>query len=229
MNKKVISICATVVVVLLAVMLAFIFTTDSDTVDLELEGTWKQVVQVVGAEEYEIIQDTYIKFEEEKLTQYANGETVAEGEFTLDGNILSVPSLGKEYTCIKISDNQIFLAPDKTNLHYGSYIVRKSNDELKEFEADIPEYIKGSWEIKIKNTETVTGEIINFNGKELTDYRNGQTTEPYVVAEYCFAETGNLICPDLQQEMKILPVSENKLYFIEISNGMIWELDRIAE
>ena len=227
MNKKLLAIGSAIVVVLLTFMLVFIFTTEpTETKAIDISGAWQMSTQTTSPDTFEKGDGSYFLFKDGSMKLYKNGELSAESSYTLsESNILTLNELGKEYTVLKVSDNNLKLCPDSSNLNYCINILRFEGEDFKAREINAPEYIKGTWRLTHKAGEAIADEVLVFDGETLSDYRNN-AEEPFVTAAYYFDENGILCCNDMNQKVEIISVNDSIMFFVETETGFIWELQR---
>lgn len=213
------------------VMLVFVFSGDNtpqnpDKEMIKLDGTWKVAAYIQGST-YTLPEKEYFSFANDRACAYRGDTTTpfAESAYTLTASTypnleLNLSDIGRKYTVSVITDNYIRFYESST---VYTDLIRYANADLSDltFTQDV---VLGTWDVAYRNTaEVITQEKIQFADGILTDYRNG-ASEPAASVPYYWNEKGELCVDALKVQMLCYPLSEDVLFFIEVSTGCVWEL-----
>lgn len=217
--------------VTLAAMLLFVLSGDKitdapNTVTLDLDGTWK-VAAYIQAGSSNLPDREYFVFMDDSASAYRSGESqpYATSSYELTASSypnleLNFPDISRKYTVSIVTDNYIRLY-ESSSVYME--LIRYANDDLSDlnFGEDV---VVGSWNVVYRNTaEVITEEKIHFENSILNDYRNGGS-DPVASVPYYWNENGYLCVDALGAEMLCYPLSEDVIFFVEVSTGYVWEL-----
>lgn len=232
MKKKIgYIVCGFVVLALLVGMLVFVFSGSKDVTlpeSINIDGVW-EVAAVVENDNPIFIDNEYMVFEENSASAYKDEkpEPYAKSTFkiTNDGQ-LSLPDISRNYKVDKKTDNCIRLYE---NAEKYMILIRYPNSDLTKVNIN-KEMIYGKWSVVYKNSFDVekTDEILEFSEDTLNDYRNG-AVEPVSTSVYSWNENNCLFADKWGVSFEFHPLSENTVFFIEKSTGVVWELQRIIK
>ncbi|MBQ2883281.1 MAG: hypothetical protein IJE43_05855 [Alphaproteobacteria bacterium] len=237
MKKNVLLIIGGIfVVVTLIAMLLFIFfgntpVLEQNAENIELEGTWKVVVSVEAGNNY-LMDDEYIVFADDTANIYRDGASTpyATSKFELTSgatyseHVMMLRDISCKYTVSVVTDNYIRLYESKD---VYMELIRYAHEDKSEliFEETM---LWGKWDVVYRNTaEVITNEQLEFVDGELRDYRNG-ATDPIITTSYTCENGNHLIIDALNTEIMCIPLSEDVIFFIEISTNCIWEIHKVS-
>lgn len=227
MKKKVLFItCAVVALIAVAAMLIFVFSGNDDPAPeqkaLDISGTW-EVVAMVQNDSPVFLDGQYMTFLEDNAKCYKDGNKTpyAESSYNVEGNILNLPDIGREYTVTVDTKNYIRLyeSPEKWMV-----LIRYPNSDLTDVALDQTS-IQGKWNVLYKASGPVS-EVLEFTKDTLNDYRNGATA-PDATSSYSWKDGGIIYADKWNKEFEYHYVSESTVVFIETDTGYIWELERV--
>lgn len=220
-----------VIVVAIAALLIFALSGQApaqEPVELNITGAWK-VVSYIANGSVTLFDDQYMVFTETTASVFRTDlvHPAATGSYTLtDGayprKTLSVPDLGKIYTVEIVTDNIIRLCESPT-----AYmdLVRYPNVDLTPTSLT-GELLEGRWNVNHRDTtEIITNEYFVFENGSMSNYRNSNP-EPVVQAQMQWLSANRLSVPNLRSEYIFLPYSQTMVFLVEVSTGVVWELEK---
>ncbi len=229
MNKKTLYIViAAASAIIISLMLVFAFGGDNSghipnsKEEISLEGTWQMaVIMQNGIPTF--LSGEFMVFDGNSAACYKGGGSapVAQGEYTVSkDNILSLPSLSLEYVLDKKSDNYIRLYENESRY---TVLLRHANEDMSSVSFE-RERLEGKWSVVYRYSD-IKNEVLEFTNGILNDYRGGEST-PAMSSSFVWSESG-IIAQDWNKELKLFPVSADRLLFVEADTGYVWELERI--
>lgn len=226
MKRKILFIsCAVIALIAIAAMIVFVFVGKDDPAPeqdvMDITGTW-EVVAMVQDDTPMFLDGQYMSFTDTEAKSFkdANNEPYAESVYSITGNILSLPDIGREYTVTVDTANymRLYESPEKWMV-----LVRYPNSDLSEVALDTT-HIHGKWNVLYKANGPVS-EVLEFTEDTLNDYRNGATT-PDASSSYSWKD-GNVYAYKWNKEFEYHYISESVIIFVETDTGYIWELERV--
>ena len=182
-----------------------------DELSVELDGVWK-----VYKYNQQSIDQEYIIFKDSKLQYFREG--VMEGEYTVEGNKLRIPSFNKEYQIQKVSENQLILFEEDCK----TYLFRiKGINEIVD-----KEMIINDWKVLFHDLTVPENETITFSEEKLIDKRDG---EVYMEINYSWLNERSIYVDGVECEYEVYPLSDNKIMLLEKNGYYVWELEAINE
>lgn len=225
MKKNALFITATaLVVVSIICLLSFALGGDqatSPSISVSLEGTWKVVSSVSGstvvtpeAEYIRFSENTAALYRDDLDTPYVSSSYNTDA----DGNMI-LRDISRSYKVQEITENLISLSENK-NTHM--YLARWSDtSSLAVSDAAL---LSGTWNVLSHAGNTLIDEILVFEDGIMKDYRNG-SDDPAITSG--FTLRGNLLTLNVNGlELICLQLSEDRLVFVQTSDGLVWEIVR---
>jgi len=230
MNKKtlILTICAILVVIALAVSLIFIFSGDTENPDqtggdkaFSLTGTWLVVANYVN--DSPVFTDgQFMIFTDTNAAMYkdATGDAFAQSSYTVNEvNQLILSDISREYKIDKKTDNCIRLYDTATTY---MLLVRNSKSE-REVEVPTVNSLAGKWNVTLKGDVRNNGEVLEFEGSTLKYYRNAASA-PAATPEYTL-QGSKLNVSAMGLNMRCYIVNANTIICVE-DGGIVWELSK---
>lgn len=186
---------------------------DKEEISINFVGTWK-VLQHAG----ESVEDEYIIFDTEKMTDYNKGEVHLASTYTVDKNgKLTLTELPLSFSTRVISDNYMRLVEEGTN--YEWELIRTVDGVISKQSVD-PSSIVGRWQVLLHGGQVVSNEEMEFRSDSLTDYQNG---EVYMECSYQWLDSYTLFVEDLNLTLGVYPISAERMMMVEQGTGYVWE------
>jgi len=198
-----------------AFMLFFVFAGDSFVKDpVDMTGTWKVVSYSINGSYSEIIDNEFMVFDAETVTDYRDGKEFAASSYTLKGLTLKAPELGKEYEIELISEGIVRLCSGGGE--YINLVYWTTGDINKE---PAPVVFSGRWDLAHRDSENfVPGTYFIFGDKTLEYYANSNA-EPVTMN---FTQSGNVLTVnELSLSLEAYTIRENYVVLVD-QDGWVW-------
>ena len=215
---------AAVILVAIAALIIFLVATRGlgTTETFKLDGTWK-----VYAKYKEVVDDEYMVFTGDTVTDYRGGKQAFNGSYEWIDNDTSIkiPDLNKEFYIHKKTDNHIVLVePGDTEQSYLRWeLVRIDEYPAKFNQADI----KGDWTVLIHSDGIVEGESLKFTDSTMEFYREGKLAKS---SSYIWRDENTLFIEGLNMLCKVYKADSDTVILIQYDQKdnyidySIWEI-----
>ena len=215
---------AAVIVIAVVALAIFLIATRGlgTTESFSLEGTWK-----VYARYKNVVDEEYMVFTEDTVTDYRNGSEAFTGSYEWIDNDTSIkiPSLNKEFYIHKKTENAIVLVePGDTEQSYLRWeLVRVDNYPVTFNQADI----KGDWTVVIHSDGVAEGEMLRFADNTMEFYREGALAKS---STYVWRDENTVYIEGLDMLCKVYKVDSDTVVLVQYvqkdnyTDYSIWEI-----
>ncbi|MBO5702002.1 MAG: hypothetical protein J6S71_06150 [Clostridia bacterium] len=227
MQKKVLIIIGVAVLLIAAIACSvFLISTadlEPESKGIEVEGTWR-VLRKGSADPG----SEYFVFDAAGVKDYRNGDPTPalESEYTLEGNIISIATLGQNYTIEKKSANVLLLYNESAEF----LIIRCAANSQTATNSYSQADLNGKYKVELHANSIFGEEFIEFNGDKFVCVRNGET---YLDTTYTINNNViSIVTPNGKTDFVICHLEGEEVRFAEISSDgsyLAWELVKVEE